>query len=159
MSAITEKLAVRFGEPSHGWLPVEVYAGIESFSFYASDIYPSLGQLVSALHTLVDSAAERVVVWTSEPTEYAFRFDRSNSGEISLLVREFSDYGRAAHTGTQVLSSTGNYPGICLPFWRAICSLQGRYSAEEWNTRWTTPFPGVDLKKLTELLRIQRIIA
>jgi len=60
---------------------------------------------------------------------------------------------RIARSGEKELEITGSYEEICVPFWRALRSLQGRFSAEELDARWHRPFPWKDIDQLTSAIK------
>jgi len=154
------KVKVAFGEPIHGWLPIEVSMDSVSVAFNASYVYSSPHYLVTALTSLTGPTADQTVVWNTEPEEYEFTFSQLGDGNISLTIVEYPDRERIQSTqGSTLLSASGDYSTICLPFWRALRELKGRFSSKEWKVRWGSPFPNSELRKLTEALRDLHIIA
>ena len=109
--------------------------------------------LTNALHRLLYYPIEATVVWHEEPAETELRF--SPSGElIRLEVYMFPDrHRRIARNGEKELEITGSYEEICVPFWRALRSLQGRFSAEELDARWHRPFAWKDIDQLTSAIK------
>ena len=73
--------------------------------------------------------------------------------EVKLEVYIFSDHRRDYGRGERELEITGSYEEICVPFWRALRSLQGRFSAEELDARWHRPFPWKEIEILTAAIK------
>ena len=142
------KLKVSFSDPEHGWLVLTLDAGAETVRIDASDIYPSLSGLVKALQLLRVLPGQQTVTWTCEPTEYDLVFVR-DAGGITLRVLCFPDSRRSAFREDEVLSVSGSYDEVCLPFWRALKSLQGRFPQAEMGERWTSSFAWRELDALT----------
>lgn len=146
------KLHVSFGEPNAGTIEITLHHGVETVYIGASYIYNSFHALVEALIRLKNSADEAVVVWQCEPSEYEFRFNSLDTA-VSLQVLLFPEPGRSVFDEPDPkLTITGSYEEVCLPFWRALRQLQGRFSEEEWQTRWHGPFPSRELDLLTAAL-------
>ena len=146
------KLYVTFGEPDAGTIEVTLRHGAETVYIGASYIYSSFHALVEALMRLKTNAEEAVVVWQCEPSEHEFRFSYQNA-VVSLQVLLFPDSRRSVFDAPDSeLTATGSYVEVCLPFWRALRQLQGRFSEEEWQARWHGPFPSRELDLLTAAL-------
>lgn len=146
------KLYVAFGEPDAGTIDVTLRHEAETVNIGASYIYNSFHSLAEALIRLKNNADEAVVVWQCEPSEYEFRFSHQDT-VVSLQVLLFPGQERSIFDELRpVLTVTGSYEEICLPFWRALRQLQGRFSQEEWQARWHGPFPSRELDLLTAAL-------
>lgn len=144
------QLKIRFDEPEHGWMNVEIHAdGAELMRISVSDVYPSLHLLVDALLAMLDLRAEKSVDWMQEPAEFEMLFARRGE-HISLEISSFSSSFRPIGERSTDYVFSGSYEEICLPFWRALRNLEGRYSPEELANRWTEPFPHRELALLTE---------
>jgi hypothetical protein len=144
-------LRVHFDEPEHDWMPLTLEDEEVRIRCDASDIYPSLEQLVSALSAMLDARDEQLVVWMEEPVELEMRFLRSDE-VIRLEISSFPGSLRPLETPKAEIVFVGTYEEICLPFWRALRELEGRYSREELARRWTGYFPHRELALLTEQL-------
>jgi len=146
------KLHVSFGEPDAGTIEITLRHELETVYIGASYIYNSFHTLVEALIRLKNSADEAVVVWQCEPSEYEFRFNSLDTA-VNLQVLLFPEPGRSVFDEPPPkLTITGSYEEVCLPFWRALRQLQGRFSEEEWQARWHGPFPSRELDLLTAAL-------
>ena len=146
------KLYVSFGEPDAGTIEVTLRHGAETVHIGATYICNSFHALAEALIRLRNSAGEAIVVWQCEPSEYEFRFS-DQAGAVSLQVLLFPGQERSVFDElNSKLTVTGSYEEVCLPFWRALRQLQGRFSEEEWQARWHGPFPSRELDLLTAAL-------
>jgi hypothetical protein len=143
------KLKVAFDDLEHGWVRLTISYSVETFIIVASYTpRDSALELTNALHSLL-SDGQAKVTWHCEPPEYDMWLFRSGSN-VSLEIHEYSDYRRGIERGEKAFALSGTYEEICLPFWRALRDLQGRFSAEELNFRWHRPFASRDIGLLTE---------
>lgn len=147
-----DKLKVSFGEPAHGWIEVTLQYGEASLGFSASYVYNGFFPLAEALLRLQDASGEVTVAWQCEPAEYEFQFARHDD-VVTLQVLLFPDTRRSVFDIPEPrLSVAGSYDEVCLPFWRALRQLQGRFPEQEWETHWQDPFPTRELEILTAAL-------
>jgi len=145
------RIQVTLSDPEHGWIVLTVRHGEHVVVIDVSDVYPSLTMLTQALLSLLTLESEQIVTWTCEPTEYDMVFSR-NEDTISLDILTFSDSERSVFMQNTVLSVSGGYSDICLPFWRSLRGLQGRFTRDELSERWTEEFPEQALSALTDAL-------
>jgi hypothetical protein len=151
------KLKAFFDNPDAGWVMLTIRFEGGSLDIVASHIYDCFSHLTNALHRLLVEQGEVIVTLQGEPIEYDLRFVRVGSN-ISLAIERFPGPQRNRHSRSQVkllLSVSGTYDEICLPFWRALRALQGRLSEEELKVRWREPFPTQELSALTAAIRPQ----
>ena len=150
---MNQKLKVSFDDPEHGWVCLNINCGDTSATIIAS-YTPSdsfLG-LTNALYDLLHYEGEATVVWHEEPAETELRFFRTKDLvrlEVWFFFDDRRDYGRAK----KEFEVSGLYEEICLPFWRALRSLQGRFSNEELGTRWHRAFPWKEIDLLTKAIK------
>lgn len=124
----------------------------EILKIVASHIYDCFSPLTHALHKLLDKQVEITVTLLGEPIEYDLRFNRI--GDVVILaIDEFPDRKRDSFEAKRLLSTSGTYAEICVPFWRALRALQGRLSKDEIETRWKEPFPTQELNLLTASIK------
>ena len=141
-------LKIAFNDLEHGWVRLTISSGVETFTVVASYTpSDSFLDLTNALHSLLRDGQAKVM-WNCEPPEYEMLFS-SGGSDISLQIYEYSDYRRGNERGEQVFAVSGTYKDICIPFWRALRDLQGRFSAEELDSRWHRPFPSREIDLLT----------
>lgn len=143
------KLKCRFGEPLHGWLPIEISAGDFRFEDTLSKVPENpVDGLVYALGRAVDGLEAEV--WLNlEPASYYLRFLPLEGDRYDLRI-EFSGYGPGpAHARDPVFQATGTREEIILPFWRACRELASHaYSRSNWSE---CDEPALD--RLTKLIR------
>ena len=148
-----DRLKVAFDDPEHGWVGLTIGHGDESVTVNASYTPgDSFLDLSDALYNLFLYSGEAKVVWHAGSAEYGLRFGREGDA-VGLESREYPDRLREAGRGVRLFGASGSYEDICIPFWRALRNLRGRFSAEELNTRWHRPFPAKEVDGLTWLLR------
>ena len=145
------KLSVTFGDPEFGWINVNLRFGTETFSMEASDVYNAFFPLVATLLQLHSAPGQNIVNWTVEPTEYDMHFSRIGEA-VTLDIIKWPDSSRNSFRQEKVFSAAGSYAEICLPFWRALRGLQGRFSAADLEKRWQNSFPQRELNALTAVL-------
>lgn len=147
------RLKVYFGDPEHGWMNVSISNNdVEFINFAASHIYyPSLSSLAAALLAMRDPCGKSTVHWMLEPAEVKMRFSKCEA-TVRLGIASFSASAHSLEGDNAEFIFAGTYDEICLPFWRALRNLEGRYSPEEWAGRWDSPFPRHELAVLTAQL-------
>ena len=145
------KSSVSFGDPEFGWIDVSLQFGSERFTMEASDIYNPFFPLVDTLLQLHSAPGQGIVNWTVEPTEYDMHFSREGEA-VTLDIFVWPDPSRNSFRQEKVFSASGSYDEICLPFWRALRNLQGRFSEADLEKRWQDLFPQRELNALTAAL-------
>lgn len=146
------RLKVRFDEPEHAWIGLFIFEDdTQIVHSDVSRIYDSFAQLVAALGAMLDAHDERSVVWLEGPAELELHFSRRDD-VLRLEINSFDDKKRPLEKPNAGFSFTGSYDEICLPFWRALRSLEGRYPEEELASRWKGYFPHRELARLTQML-------
>jgi hypothetical protein len=151
-----DKLKVVFDDPEHGWVGLTISHGEQSVTILASYTpSDSFHELTNALYDLFLYSGEAKAVWHSGPVEYELRFAREGD-VVRCEVNEYPDHLRDAGRGTLFFEASGSYEEICLPFWRALRGLQGRFPEAELNARWHRPFPSKEVDGLSALLRERR---
>jgi hypothetical protein len=156
-SIMKQKLKVSFDDPEHGWVGLTISLADESLTIIASYTpSDSFLDLTNALYSLLCYRVGGIVTWHEEPAETEFRF--SISGEdVKLEVYRYSDHRRDYGRGERELAITASYAEICLPFWRALRNLQGRFSSHELDARWHRPFPWKDIDILTTTIKEKQV--
>lgn len=150
---VPDKLTVAFDDPEHGWVGLTISRGGDGVTILSSYTpSDSFLDLTNALYDLSLYSGEAGVVWHSGSTEYELRFAKGDD-VVRLEAFEYPDHKRDAGRGELLFAASGTYEGICLPFWRALRDLQGRFSEAELNARWHRPFPSKEIDDLTALLR------
>jgi hypothetical protein len=108
--------------------------------------------LTNALHGLLQYEGRLTITWHEEPGEFEMRFSRREK-VIRLEIVEYPNHRRDLVTGGTALDISGIYEEICIPFWRALRDLQGRFTTEELDGRWLRPFPSQEISLLTDAIR------
>lgn len=148
------KLEVAFHDPAAGSVRLALRGGGESADIVASYLYNGFLELTLALHRLLFTQGESVVTWQGDPMQYEMRFLRIE-GTVYLEIEEFAENRRSTARGERLMFVTGTYEEICLPFWRALCSLQVRFPEEELAARWLGPFPWNEINKLSAEIKAE----
>ena len=104
------------------------------------------------LNILVYPNNEYKINWNEEPIEYEFVFFRIQEN-IKLEIYKYPDQTRISTLAEKILSITGTYHEICIPFWRALRSFETSVSASVLKKIWRRDFPTMELKKLTERIK------
>jgi len=118
--------------------------------------YNSLKDLVGVLRQLVLSQkCEIKVIFFAEPTEFEFIFHK-NRDILNLNIFLFHDSRRVMGSSRHIFHIIGDIETICLPFWRALRSLQSKYSEEEFNELWRSDFSYKELDDLTAMIKTRK---
>jgi hypothetical protein len=144
-------LKVKFDNLRRGSMTVSLSSSEQQVEFEADFISTGLSWLPTILLQLWLSPTQATVWWLLGPGEYEFLFEREHQ-RISLDARFYPDGRRGESSGLSELTATGSYEEICLPFWRALRSLQGRYQPSEFEELWGNAFPSESLARLTQAL-------
>ncbi len=149
-------LKAAFDDPEHGWVGLTMSRGAETVTLNASYTpRDSFLELADALYNLFLYDGEAKVVWNSGATDYELRFSREDE-VVRLEACAYPTRVREVGTGERLFEASGSYEDVCVPFWRALRNLQGRFPVEELNARWHRPFPSKEVAGLTSLLRAGR---
>jgi hypothetical protein len=149
-------MKLRFGTARHGWLTTTLELDDGPRVFDVSYLpYDFVGELVAALHGVLDGPGEHVARICEEPAEHEWRFRASDP---SALVLEVVTHGDGRRGKGQVQARVWGPPmDIVLPLWRGLRELASRAGAEGWHKHWSQPFPHAALDRLTE--RIEHLRA
>lgn len=158
-----EKLKVSFNEPEHGWIGLSMICGEQSVFIDAASHTESFDELVNALLGCFENKSDIVVAWLLEPAIAELHFTKQGETvtlEVTetLNVFDTSTYKVKRVTRELQLSVSGTYAQICLPFWRALQSLEAKYSKHELEVRLQDTFPTERLSKLTAQIRTNRVL-
>jgi hypothetical protein len=148
------KLNIRFDDPENGWIGIEIDFGdnrLEQNLSYAG--YNGFSELVLAIMNLWSGPCPKLLAtWLVEPIEYDFVFERSQN-QVNFEVIEYPNHRRKIGLGEIVFQWSGNYKEICLSFWRALRSLEGRFSTDELTRRYHSEWPATDMIHLTNMIK------
>lgn len=116
---IKEKLKIEFGQPEHGWLPVNLRHGDFELKFEASDVpINPIDQLISGIRQITKGISTEVW-WHLEPAGYYFDFDKT--GDKYNLRIAFAKNDTADKE--LVHETCGEFEDIVMPFYRSIMSF------------------------------------
>src|SRR5215211_5319991 len=131
MDGTSGSLKAAFDDPGDGWVGLTISRGDEAVtitvSFTPSD---SFRELADALYNLFLYEGEAKVIWNEGPGEGEMRFSRQ--GElVRLEMCQHPNRLREEGRGERLFEASGSYEDVCVPFWRALRDLQGRFPVEE----------------------------
>jgi hypothetical protein len=156
MTRTHRSLKASFDDPADGWVGLTISRGDEAVTINASYTpRDSFRELADALYKLFLHEGEAKVVWNEGPGEDEMRFSREGDF-VRLEVCGHPGRSREEGRGERLFEASGSYGEVCVPFWRALRSLQGRFTGEELSARWHRPFPSEEVDGLTALLRAGR---
>lgn len=139
-------LIIKFGNPEHGWLPVNIKYKEITEEFHASDVpVDPLSLLTDSLFSAIHGRSKEVW-WHLEPAGYFMTISKSKSGYELLL--EYS-IDSTAQTKEFIFSFSGSLKEIILPIWRALSEFYSHnYSEPAWPKGSTE-----DMKELKALIQ------
>lgn len=143
-----DKLRVQFGDPEHGWIQISVSDGIHTVVVDVDSKFHAFQGLTTALLGLFNERGQYKVWWFEEPIETEWKFVKQKD-EIAFQFRR-SIYPEP------VFEFTGSYEEVCLPFWRALRSLTGRFEPRELEKRTYDEFPFSELERLTAQIQAMK---
>jgi hypothetical protein len=143
------RLKVKFDQPEHGWLKLELRSEQVVLSDTFSHIYPTLPSLCNALCALAEGKGPRPVVFLIEPQELELSFTSQKNQNCRMNIVRFPDRRRDSENRDVVFAHLGPSPEVVLSFWRALRQLQTCLPEHEFTTRWRAPFPANEMAALT----------
>lgn len=142
---------MEFDNPEHGWIGISVSDSSDAITIDVDSKSHSFYELMTALIGLNDENHERVeftVTWLEEPVVTEWKFTRVQ-GEIVF------EFWRTLYA-KPVFRFAGSYQEVCLPFWRALQSLKGRFTKLELEDKMQDEFPFTELERLTLIIRAMK---
>ena len=146
-------IKANFDDPNDGWVGLSLQsssAAVEIVGSYTPG--DSFLELIRALDVMFHEGGERTVTWYEEPQETDLCFF-GRLTRVQLTVRRFRDRRRTKGGGDVLLDVTGSFEQVCRPLWRALRSLQGRFTQQDLEARWHREFPSDELDKLTRAIQ------
>lgn len=141
---VRNKIELNFGNPVHGWLPVEFkYAKFE-LNFDASDVPKIPTDLLCECLVSILKGLETKMYWFLEPGHYLFEFVPNEKG-IDLLISASND---SIVKGKEMYKISGSYDSIILPMYRTL----KKFNTIEFNELDWEKINKVKLDELTELI-------
>ncbi len=152
-----QKLVIRFGDPEHGLLSVDVQAGVHAWHAPAvSDVLgDSLLMLAEAGLALLEGRTEAEVTWFLEPSEVLWRWTKIDDlVEFSILEPSYNVFNKQCQN---VFTMVGTVEDLFFPVWRALRSLESNaYWTSDLRQQshiWSNPFPHQATQQLGEKLK------
>lgn len=135
---------MNFGNPEHGWLPIEFkYAEFE-LNFDASDVPKIPTDLLCECLVSILKGLETKMYWFLEPGHYLFEFVPNGEG-IDLLISASND---SIIKQKEVYKISGSYDSIILPMYRTL----KKFNTIEFNELDWEKIDRIKLDELTELI-------
>ncbi|HVF55368.1 MAG TPA: hypothetical protein VM934_04410 [Pyrinomonadaceae bacterium] len=150
---MNETFGVSIESPQSGWMSLRLRAGGREFVAVMSHApYDSLGDLASALASLLKGEDSVTVKWNAEPEEFDFEFASSGDDEIALKVVRFRGHRRVKAGRRVVFSFQGSARALCMAFWRELSTLKERGEIDGFEQNWKRKFPRRELEELTKAI-------
>lgn len=127
-------------------------AGDKEYTFCPSHIpYDSIRELTDGLGNLFSGRSPVKVRWNDEPVVHEFIFDKTeNELDFRVLLINETLFGKDRE---EVFSISGNLYEVIRPFWVALRDLESRYSLDEYQHRWRSPFPVREMQHFIKTFR------
>lgn len=142
-------LKCKFGEPEHGWLPVELSLEGQILNLDVSDVPADpINCLILGLDRTINGLQDEIF-FHLEPDGYLFCFESLSEKRFSFRLERSECDAARQQSRTLIYESTGGKNDIILPFWRAIREFASHCYVEP-------AWPTVDheaLLKLTKLVK------
>lgn len=142
-------LKCKFGQPEHGWLPVELSLDGKILNLDVSDILADpINCLIVGLDRTITGSQDEIF-FHLEPDGYFLCFQCLAKNYFRFrLERSENSVGRPPRR-TVIFESAGNKQQIIVPFWRAIKEFASHcYVEPAWST-----VDNEALSKLTKLVK------
>lgn len=141
---------LEFDLPRHGWMLLHFYAQEKHLAFDGSYIFDGPLNIIETLLRVAQHELPTRALWAAEPDQLIFNFDKAGK-EVQLSI-SYEWIGDLTAT-VELAPIVGSKDEICLPFWRALRSLQARIEGTEYQWRdWGPEFPTRELALLTQHL-------
>lgn len=142
-------LKCRFGEPEHGWLPVELLLDEQVLKLDVSDVPADpIYCLILGLDRTINGSQDEVFLHL-EPDGYYLCFQSLAEHRFSFRLERAESRVNQPQSRTVIFENTGNKRETIFPFWRAIKEFASHsYTEPAW--------PAVDnaaLSKLTKSIK------
>ncbi len=152
---MTQGLIVALGIPEDRWIRLRIEHGREVFNDHVSaaagDCMTLLAEALSAISV---APGEYVVDLLLEPQAVEVTFSRSEASDgARLTLQLFPDNSKNRHRGKTLVDCTVDIVHLCLTFWRAFRSLEGRVSADAYRRGWGYAFPRRSIDNLGQQCR------
>jgi hypothetical protein len=125
-------ISIKFGEPKHGWLPVDFIYQNFRIDFTASDVLNNpIEELYNAVTKLQDNNP-RQIIWWLEPGAYFFDLEK-NGSNITLTISETDDLHNGTEEKRVLCTISTHHNRIIKPFIAALQSFSAQtYTENDW---------------------------
>src|SRR5690349_18774395 len=141
-------ILVGFGNPEHGWLPVDFSHREFQLEFSASDVLNN--PIQELFDTLMELRANNAgqITWWLEPGAYFFHFEQKGT-QYALTIAETDNLHNKSRETTIIKSISGNYKQIVIPFIKALIEFSSKTYGEN---HWPYRIDGLGIRQLKALL-------
>lgn len=140
---LNRPLLVRLGEPSHGWLRVQIRWENGGLGLHASDVSNDALEEICDMVLQIPHVMRRTITCWEEPHTTILIITR-NGEEYTLEIEEASNFGEPGKT---VYRLQGDYAMLVVPFRQAILQYAQLYGeSEHWH-----PLP---MNKIAQLQQV-----
>jgi hypothetical protein len=139
------KLKIEFGQPEHGWLPVNLRHGDFELQFMASDVPINPIDLLTSAIREITKGITTEVWWHLEPEGYYFDFEKDGD-EYKLKI----SFTRGSKADKELIYETqGKYEDIVMPFYRSVKNF---FTREMDEPHWPRTDEG-EIEKLENIVK------
>ena len=111
---------IRFKEPKHGWLPVDIELGNFEFKCYASHILStSFHEMISKI-LLLENDQSFEFKFFLEPDFVVFKVEKIENEFLLQILKRIED----SNDEKYLIKFNGNFNSVIVPFYRSIKRLE-----------------------------------
>lgn len=127
-----KSIILNFGEPEHGWLPVDLHYEEFKIEFDASDVLNDpIEELLNALLN-IENGGSKQITWWLEPAAYYFYLEKDNSN-YTLSILETENINNSDDKREIVKTIEGNYNQVIAPIRKSILEFSSKtYEEKHW---------------------------
>ena len=139
---------------NHGWIDLiikdELFIILDNRFSY---IYNFLEDLLDGLYQLnnMHTISTKIILF-GEPFAYELVFNKEDD-VVNFKLFFIENYTGVQYPDKLIYEKVGNFKEICLPFWRALRTLQSRYNQKEFNELWQREFSYQKLERLSQIIK------
>ena len=128
-----KSIIINFGEPKHGWLPVDLHYEEFKIEFDASNVLNDpMNELLNALIN-IENGGSRQITWWLEPAAYYFDLKKDKLNYI-LSILETENINNSNDKRKTVKIIEGNYNQIIAPIKKSLFNFCTKtYEEKHWS--------------------------
>ncbi|UPQ78589.1 hypothetical protein M0M57_13280 [Flavobacterium azooxidireducens] len=129
---MNNSISIKFGEPLHGWMAVDIYYQDFHLNFNASNVLNNpISELSTIINNIKDNDLQRIVWWL-EPGAYFI--DIQKNGEIfSLKIIETGNLHNSNSSKSEIITIQGNENQILKPIFKELHHFYSQnYHEKHW---------------------------